>query len=454
MNMKGRFYIPEVNQVSGPWLLSYESLETLDKLFSEVDVQLQKALEKSYKPKTKEESQKYAVITLADGHTYRTGDIKSIINYVDTHSSSPTELNIKTIKGNTENEFNLIINSNTSKEEVDFEYRIRCLDETIQQEIKTSIDKWIRENKASTALRIWSNLLIYLVWIVGFLTILISWNNLTYTYSKSENYKLELKKQAQKMIEQKNQKTNIDSTLFLLLKLESDYVPDNIKSETTLVYDKGAKKLLIVSILIFMISLIHPKTTIGGFSAGGMIAMRYVELCNEFPNKFPIQPKGVFTVDSPIDIFTIYDQLEESAKNKYSEPAVEEAVRAMGHIKNDYGIPKENVSTYAKLTAFSMNKDYCQNEQWLKNTAVRTYHDVDIAWRLKNRNQTVHLSNYEVTSELINRLLLMGNDRAEFMQTFQTGYRSNGQRHPHSWSIVNEVECVQWFKRLLIKNGS
>lgn len=129
---------------------------------------------------------------------------------------------------------------------------------------------------------------------------------------------------------------------------------------------------------------------LGGYSAGGMIALRYVELCNEFPAKFPIQPKGVFTVDSPIDIFSIYEQLEESAKNNYSELAVEEAVRAMGHIKNDYGVPRENISTYVKLTAFSMNKDYCQNEIFLKNMAVRTYHDVDIAWRIINRNQTVH----------------------------------------------------------------
>jgi hypothetical protein len=188
---------------------------------------------------------------------------------------------------------------------------------------------------------------------------------------------------------------------------------------------------------------------LGGYSAGGMIAMRYVELCNEFPDKFPIQPKGIFTVDSPIDIFTIYEGLEESAKNNYSELAVEEAVRAIGHIKNDYGVPRENISTYAKLTAFSMNKDYSQNEQWLKNTAVRTYHDVDIAWRIINRNQTVHGSNYEVTAELINRLVLMGNNKAEFMQSFQTGYRSNGQRHPHSWSIVNEVEFMQWMKGLI-----
>jgi len=210
-----------------------------------------------------------------------------------------------------------------------------------------------------------------------------------------------------------------------------------------------AKLTAIIKDVIAKYKVKSNSFVLGGYSAGGMIALRYVELCNEFPTQFPIQPKAVFTVDSPIDIFTIYDQLEESAKNNYSDIAVEEAVRAMGHIKNDHGIPRENVSTYAKLTAFSMNKSYSDNEKYLKNTAVRTYHDVDIAWRISNRNQTVHNSNYEVTAELINRLVLMGNSKAEFMQSFQTGYRSNGQRHPHSWSIVNEVELVQWMNGLI-----
>jgi hypothetical protein len=43
----------------------------------------------------------------------------------------------------------------------------------------------------------------------------------------------------------------------------------------------------------------------------------------------------------------------------------------------------------------------------------------------------------------------MGNKRAEFMQSFKTGYRSNGQRHPHSWSIVDEKELIVWMEGLL-----
>ncbi len=191
------------------------------------------------------------------------------------------------------------------------------------------------------------------------------------------------------------------------------------------------------------------KFVLGGFSAGGTVALRYVELCKQYPNKFPIDPKGVFVVDSPIDIFKIWEWFEDSIKNKYSEVAVQEAEWATNQIKKDHGIPRENIDFYKKINPFSMNKKYGENEKWLKDVAVRAYHDVDIEWRLIKRNQPVSNQNYLVTAEMINRLLLMGNNRAQFMQTYQTGYRSNGTRHPHSWSVVEEVECIQWIKKII-----
>src|SRR5215212_1251779 len=40
----------------------------------------------------------------------------------------------------------------------------------------------------------------------------------------------------------------------------------------------------------------------GGHSAGGTILLRYAELCKEHPNQYPVIPKTVFTVDSPVDL--------------------------------------------------------------------------------------------------------------------------------------------------------
>jgi hypothetical protein len=95
----------------------------------------------------------------------------------------------------------------------------------------------------------------------------------------------------------------------------------------------------------------------------------------------------------------------------------------MKYVKNDYGVPRENIAVYSQLTPFSIDKKYGENEKYLKNTAVRVYHDVDIPWRLINSTQSVRDDNYLITSELIKRLLLlMGNKKAEFMQSYQTGY--------------------------------
>jgi hypothetical protein len=264
-------------------------------------------------------------------------------------------------------------------------------------------------------------------------------------------------------------KNSIDGVLFLLAgfgQRPEDTPPETklhqvaYKNNILTVFYAGGNKLYADSITQLQITTVIKDLikryqvksnafVLGGYSAGGMIAMRYTELCSEFRSRFPIQPKGIFAVDAPIDIFTIYEKFEETVKNNYADPAVEEANRVMDFMKQEYGVPRDNIAKYSKLTAFSMNKDYGQNEKFLKNTPVRVYHDVDIAWSIKNRHQTVHQSNYEVTAELINRLTLMGNDRAEFMQSYQTGYRANGQRHPHSWSIVNEAELVEWVKKLL-----
>jgi hypothetical protein len=37
-----------------------------------------------------------------------------------------------------------------------------------------------------------------------------------------------------------------------------------------------------------------------------------------------------------------------------------------------------------------------------------------------------------------------GDKNIELIQTKNRSYRSKGQRHPHSWSIVDEEELIRW----------
>lgn len=49
------------------------------------------------------------------------------------------------------------------------------------------------------------------------------------------------------------------------------------------------------------------KFIIGGFSAGGTISLRYAEYSIENSAKTPVVLKGVFAVDSPIDLVDIWE---------------------------------------------------------------------------------------------------------------------------------------------------
>lgn len=190
------------------------------------------------------------------------------------------------------------------------------------------------------------------------------------------------------------------------------------------------------------------KFVVGGFSAGGTISLRYVELCKENPNQYPIVPKGVFTVDSPIDLFDIWNYFHREIEKNFSTAGVFEARFVIDIMKKEIGTPETNEERYNQLTPFNTNFKELGNEKYLLDVPVRLYKDIDVEWQLKERRRSLFDTNQLTASELIKRLLLSGNEKVEFMTAKIPGYRSSGLRHPHSWSIIDEVEFIQWTLKL------
>ena len=50
---------------------------------------------------------------------------------------------------------------------------------------------------------------------------------------------------------------------------------------------------------------------------------------------------------------------------------------------------------------------------------------------------------------MVARLMLEGNNRAEFVSSKEPGMRSNGMRRPNAFNIVDEVDCIQWILKTL-----
>lgn len=211
-----------------------------------------------------------------------------------------------------------------------------------------------------------------------------------------------------------------------------------VKRITTIVKDVAAR-----------FSADAAKFALSGYDEAGNIVLRYTELVYENPSAYPIKPKAVFGIDSPVDLFGLWHWAERQIKRNYWPGAVGDAKYYLDVMTRENGTIYSNPETYKKLSPFNRIDETPGNEKYLQKIPVRLYYDTDIEWQLRYRRNSFYDTKMADGSELIDRLLLAGNNDAEFIASKQPGLRSDGTRHPNALSIVNEVECIHWLKRCL-----
>ena len=195
------------------------------------------------------------------------------------------------------------------------------------------------------------------------------------------------------------------------------------------------------------------KFAVGGFDVAGTAVLRYAELAQEHPDQYAIRPRAVFGITSPVDLGGLYQQCERQLRKNYPSPALGDAKAILDLMNTEQGTLGEHAEQYAQWTPFDHKLEAPGNEQFLRHVAVRLYYDADIEWQLKTRRIGYYDTYLPDGSELIDRLLLQGNDRAEFVAAKQPGMRSNGERNVFAFSIVDEVDCIQWIMKELRPYG-
>ena len=191
------------------------------------------------------------------------------------------------------------------------------------------------------------------------------------------------------------------------------------------------------------------KLVLGGFNNAGTIALRYTELANADTPGLVLHPRGVFAADSPTDLTDLWKWCEGQVRKNFYPGAVGDAHAFMDLMTREHGRLPEHPDAYAGLTPFAHDMDSTGNEKYLARTPVRLYFDTDIQWRLVNRRNSLYDSDIPDATEMIKRLMLLGNEEAEFVSAKQPGMRSNGLRAPGSLSIVEEVDCIHWAQRVM-----
>ncbi|MEM9857467.1 MAG: hypothetical protein AAF843_08930 [Bacteroidota bacterium] len=185
-------------------------------------------------------------------------------------------------------------------------------------------------------------------------------------------------------------------------------------------------------------------TFIGGMSIGGNVALAVSNYL--IKSEAAIAPKGVFMVDSPIDLYALYESaVADVANPDFDEERLAEPKFIIRYFDERFG--KDSLlRNIQEVSPFTHKKDYT-SVPYLKNCRLRFYTEPDSTWWQENRQTPYERTNAYVIQEVVKDLKAENWQQLELIETKNKGYRTNGERHPHSWSIVDRQELVEWMNK-------
>ena len=186
------------------------------------------------------------------------------------------------------------------------------------------------------------------------------------------------------------------------------------------------------------------KFFIGGFSIGGSAAVKYAELA--YNENYSFKPSAVFAIDPPLDFERMYNSVVRDCRLSSSTEQNPENVYLKSRIEKEFdGTPQKVLSNYYKISPYSYSDTTQSAIKSIINLPIRFYTEPDVEWWLKERQADFTSMNAVDCSAMINELTRLGNKNANLIVTHNKGFRKpTNKRHPHSWSIVNNDELIDW----------
>ena len=181
----------------------------------------------------------------------------------------------------------------------------------------------------------------------------------------------------------------------------------------------------------------------GGFSSGGNITLLLSDFLKSSESNIAL--KGIFIVDSPIDLLELYRVSLRNIEREDSKNYNEEANWLKKLFQNDLGDPESGIENYETFSPYTSQTNNIENLLSLDGLKIRFYTEPDTVWWKENRNNEPNDLNAYQIEKLANQLKKRHqNASVEYIATENKGFRANGDRHPHSWSIVDKEELIRW----------
>ena len=182
---------------------------------------------------------------------------------------------------------------------------------------------------------------------------------------------------------------------------------------------------------------------IGGLSSGGALSLIISNYLTE-NTSYGIKPAGVFAVDAPVDLAALYRIAKQNVARNFSPAAAGESAFMLQFFNAQLGNPDEEIGPYETYSAFVYETENFQNLKALENTKIRFYTEPDKTWWKENMGVDYEQMNAFHLERLSEFLTAKGYDNVELITTEDKGYRADGSRNPHSWSIVDQDGLLQW----------
>jgi hypothetical protein len=185
---------------------------------------------------------------------------------------------------------------------------------------------------------------------------------------------------------------------------------------------------------------------IGGISIGGNVSLTLTEYLLETKNK--IYPKGVFVVDSPIDLYALYESSQKDIKRKdFSEERLAEPIEIIHYFESKFGGKDSLLMNIQKVAPYTFKTKNSNNISLIKTINSRIYIEPDTLWYKEVRQTDFESTNAFALQRMHQNLIENNWNNMKLIVTKNKGYRLNGERNPHSWSIVDAEDLIKWINQ-------
>lgn len=185
------------------------------------------------------------------------------------------------------------------------------------------------------------------------------------------------------------------------------------------------------------------NTFIGGMSIGGTVALTLSNYLSK--SKSSLKPKGVFVVDSPIDLYALYESSQKDIEQKdFSEERLSEPKWIINYFEEEFGGKDSLFLNIQKVSPLTIKTNNINNIKNIKKTKLRFYTEPDTLWWKENRQTDFESTNAYTLQKTFELLYNNKWNNVELIQTKEKGFQNDGIRNPHSWSIVDTDNLINW----------